>query len=272
MSMMTVDQEKCDLCNLCVDECHMEIIETPDGQLPAHIAGGEEICMKCGHCVTVCPHGALSLSFMSPEQCSPVREDLALSTEQAEHFFRSRRSVRLFDNRSVERAVVQELITASCYGATGANLQLVNWSIYSKAADVDKLAELSVEFMKGFRETLPPCYLLTILDRSLDLWGQGHDSICRNTPIMLITHSPEGGTGPQDCAIALAQLSLAAPTKGLGACWSGWVMFAAKFFPPMQEFLGLPEGHTCEGAMMLGYAQHTHVLMPTRNEPAVIWR
>jgi nitroreductase len=228
--------------------------------------------MKCGHCVTVCPRGALSLSFMTPEQCAPVREDLSVTFEQAEHFFRSRRSVRLFQEERVEREVLLKLITASCYGATGANLQLVSWTIYTSSDDIRKLGAISIDWMKEFRETLPPCYLLTVLDRSLDLWAHGRDSVCRAAPAVLFAHAPEGGTGPQDCTIALSQLSLAAPTVGLGACWAGWAMFAAKHSPAMQEFLELPEGHICEGSMMLGYPKQEHILMPARNQPTVVWR
>lgn len=289
MSLFQVNQKKCegnDGCYICVDECNMALIEMGDGKLPAQIEGAEEICQKCGHCVAVCPHGAISLSTMTPDQCAPVRKDLFLSLEQAEHFFRSRRSVRLFKEQPVERDALETLVTAASYGATGANLQIVNWLIFSEGNDIHEIAEITTNWMKEFRETLPSLYredvwenawasagcLLRILNHTMKLWGQGRDSICNEAPSMILTHAPTGGTTPQDCTIAMTQLSLAAPTLGLGTCWAGWVLFAAKFSPTMQEFLDLPEGHSCEGAMMLGYSKHEHPRMPKRNAPSISWR
>jgi nitroreductase/NAD-dependent dihydropyrimidine dehydrogenase PreA subunit len=272
MALLQVNQEKCDSCNICVEECNLALIEMGDDKLPRQIAGGEEICQKCGHCVAVCPHGAVSLSMMTPEQCAPVRQDMFLSLEQAEHFFRSRRSVRLFKEQAVEKNVLEKLIATASYGATGANMQLLNWLIYSDSADIHKLGQICIDWMKEFREALPPCLLLNILNQSLKLWDEGRDSICCNASAVIVTYAPAGGTGSWDSTIALTQLSLAAPTLKLGTCWSGWIMFAAKFSPAMQEFLALPEGNACEGAMMVGYTKIEALLMPARNAPSIAWR
>jgi nitroreductase/NAD-dependent dihydropyrimidine dehydrogenase PreA subunit len=275
MSLFQVKQGKCKAdagCTICIDECNMALIEMGDGNLPKQIEGAEEICQKCGHCVAVCPHGAISLSNMTPDQCSPVRNDLFLSLEQAEHFFRSRRSVRLFKEQPIDRDILESLITAASYGATGANLQLVNWLIFSEGNDIREMGEITISWMKEFRETLPPCYLLTVLDHTLRLWEQGRDSVCNEAPSMILAHAAAGGTGPWDCIIAMTQLSLAAPTLGLGACWAGWLTFAAKYAPALQEYLSLPEGNSVEGAMMLGYSKHQHPRMPKRNAPSINWR
>jgi hypothetical protein len=113
---------------------------------------------------------------------------------------------------------------------------------------------------------------LNILDQSLKLWDQGRDSICYNAPAVVVTYAPEGTIGSWDSTIALTQFSLAAPTIGLGTCWSGWIMFAAKFAPPMQEFLALPEGFSCEGAMMVGYTKNDAYRMPVRKSPSIAWK
>ncbi|GAI87574.1 unnamed protein product [marine sediment metagenome] len=127
MSLFQAGQEKCDSRNICAEECNLALIEVGDGKVPTQIARGEEICHKCGHCLAACPHGAISLSTMSPEQCVPIRQDLFLSLEQAEHFFRSRRSVRFYKEKAVERSVLEKLITTASYGATGINTPSISW-------------------------------------------------------------------------------------------------------------------------------------------------
>ena len=61
MGLLAVDENKCKKDGICVAECPMAIIKLKDGQgLPQMVPGGEPFCITCGHCVAVCPHGALS--------------------------------------------------------------------------------------------------------------------------------------------------------------------------------------------------------------------
>lgn len=58
------------------------------------IDGGDKLCVRCGHCVAVCPYGAMSHAVMKPEECPPVKEDSLSGPEQVELFLRHRRSIR----------------------------------------------------------------------------------------------------------------------------------------------------------------------------------
>lgn len=53
---VTIDQEKCDGCECCIDECPSDAIELVDGK--AHLK--EDDCCDCGSCVEVCPTGAIT--------------------------------------------------------------------------------------------------------------------------------------------------------------------------------------------------------------------
>jgi nitroreductase len=75
-----------------------------------------------------------------------------------------------------------------------------------------------------------------------------------------------------DCTIALTYLELAAPSFGLGACWAGYFMAAARHWRPLQEALPLSEGHIVYGAMMVGYPRYRYYRLPLRNEAQVTWR
>ena len=97
MNKIYVDNEKCRHDGICATVCPMRIIEMKGSPpVPGLAAGLEELCITCGHCVAVCPHGALSLDEMKAEDCPPVRAELALGSEQAAQFFRSRRSIRTY--------------------------------------------------------------------------------------------------------------------------------------------------------------------------------
>ena len=84
MGLLKVDESKCKKDGICASECPTAIIRLRDeNSFPAIIAGGEQSCLICGHCVAVCPHGALSHSRVPIETCPPVEKDLVLNEKQA---------------------------------------------------------------------------------------------------------------------------------------------------------------------------------------------
>jgi Fe-S-cluster-containing hydrogenase component 2 len=98
---------------LCVAECPMVIIRLKDKKsVPTPTKDADELCIHCGHCVAVCPHGAMSHKSMTPEQCPPVRKDWRLNPEQVEHFLRSRRSIRTYRGQPVEREILARQVVS----------------------------------------------------------------------------------------------------------------------------------------------------------------
>ena len=56
MNLITVNQEKCIKCGICVNECPEQVLKIGEN-------GPEEICSEnciaCGHCVAICPREAI---------------------------------------------------------------------------------------------------------------------------------------------------------------------------------------------------------------------
>ncbi|MCD5407005.1 MAG: 4Fe-4S binding protein [Desulfotomaculum sp.] len=57
MYMISIDAEKCEGCNECIDGCPVNILEMTDGKAVV-IDGSESDCMGCETCVVVCPTAA----------------------------------------------------------------------------------------------------------------------------------------------------------------------------------------------------------------------
>ena len=83
-------------------------LDEPEGY-PGLIPGKEPFCIRCGHCLAVCPHGALSHAEIPVDDCPPLDKALSISEEQAVQFLRSRRSIRFFKDRPVEKETIQEI-------------------------------------------------------------------------------------------------------------------------------------------------------------------
>jgi Fe-S-cluster-containing hydrogenase component 2 len=124
MKFLTIDPEKCAHDGICAAECPTKLIMM-NNKMPEAIEGAETRCVKCGHCIAVCPHGALSVAGIDNNECLPIKNELSVSVEQVEQLIKSRRSIRNYQNKKVERETLAKLIDIARYAPTGGNSQLM---------------------------------------------------------------------------------------------------------------------------------------------------
>jgi nitroreductase/NAD-dependent dihydropyrimidine dehydrogenase PreA subunit len=273
MGLLIIDETKCKKDGICARECPLAIIKLKDGDgFPEIRPGGEDICNSCGHCVAICPHGALSHARVPIEKSPLIEKDLEINAEQAVQFLRSRRSVRFFKDQPVEREKLQRLIEIARYAPTGGNLQLVEWLVFTDAALIRTIAERTVEWMRQVLakapKSVPPYFPLIVR-----AWDMGYNSVTWSAPALVVASAPKKATtGMVDVALALAYFELAAPKFGLGTCWSGLVEGALQLFEAVKEAVGLPDGYPHHYAMMVGYPKPKYTRLPERKAPKITWK
>ncbi len=269
-----VDPEKCKRDRICVEACGRRLIEMGEADsVPTLPADVEELCISCGHCVAACPSGALALDTMSPEGCPQVEKELVIGPREAEQFLRSRRSIRNYQDKPVERDKLNKLIQVSGYAPSAHNGRPVHFLIIEDKREVRRISGFVVDWMRATIRENPVLAKTLRLDRLVRFWDGGTDPICRNAPHLIIAHAAEEERLAQvDCILALAYAELIAPSLGLGATWAGYLMLAANFYRPLMEALNLPESHKCFGVLMVGYPKLKFVRMPLRNPPPTEWR
>lgn len=274
MSIVVIDPEKCRHDGVCVAECPMALLVQADKDAaPTAIENAEEFCINCGHCLAVCPHGALSLKAMPIEECPTFEPGQLPSSDQMDLALKSRRSIRVYRKEPLSREVIREIIDTARYAPSGHNVQPVRWLVYSDPKDIQRLASLVMDWIRGLVEAKAPLAELLHLDRAVVRWEGGTDVILRNAPHLVVTHAhKEERTAPAASTIALTYLDLAATARGLGVCWAGFMMAASAMHPPLAEALALPDGHVAYGAMMLGRPKFTYQRVPRRRPAPITWR
>jgi nitroreductase/NAD-dependent dihydropyrimidine dehydrogenase PreA subunit len=275
MGLLIVDESKCKKDGICAKECPMAIIRLQDNEsYPELTAGGEQVCNHCGHCVAVCPHGALSHTLVPLEICQPIREELLISEEQAVQFLRSRRSIRAFiKDRPVKKEIIKKLIEIARYAPTGNNSQMVEWTVFTNKTQMTELSRLTVDWMRSVLQKDPQPAYATYLPMIVAAWDAGYDIVLRNAPAMVVASAPkQDPNGLVDVTLALSYLELAATSKGLGTCWAGLVQGAMLSSPQMKKEMGIPEGHPHHYPMMLGYPKPKYFRMPERKAPKINWK
>ena len=274
MVMFTVDEEKCDLCQVCVAACPAGLIGVSSGaSVPTPLDPGEEACFDCGHCVAACPTGALSHQHATPEQCLSIREDLRVTAEQIGELMRSRRSVRNYEARAVSRDTLAELLDVARYAPSGCNAQPVHWLVVYDTAQVRRISGMVVDGLRQMIEQEPESPIHDVLERLVKAWDEGADVLSRGAPHLIIAHAPQADPlAASACTIAQTYLELAASAFGLGACWMGLVDMTANSWPPLEQCLALPEGHVVFGTMAIGHPKLRYARIPPRKALRVAWR
>ena len=273
MKPFEVDPEKCTHDGLCVEECPARIIRLDaKEEIPMPADDFASYCIACGHCVAVCPTDAFRLNGLEPDRCPPIDRDLQLSREQAEQFLRSRRSIRAFREKPVERAKLEKLIEMACYAPSAKNHQPWHWAVVESPAEVRRLAGLVIDYMRGFIAEKPKLAAILSYTRVVAAWDMGFDRVCRGAPHVIVAHADKNwGFGAEDTALALSYLELYAPVLGLGSCWAGYFYTAVNAHPPLFEALKLPPKHKACGAVMVGYPKFRYRRLVLRKPPRVTW-
>jgi nitroreductase len=237
------------------------------------VPGGKHSCLVCGHCVAVCPHGALSHTQVSLEDCSPIEKELVINEAQVVQFLRSRRSIRLFRDKPVEKEKIKRLIEIARYAPTASNAQLVEWLVFNDPDIVKAFAKMAADWARDMLEKNPQAAKSPYIPGIVAAWDAGFDAVLRGAPAVVVASAPkENRNGTVDLTLALSYLELAAPGMGLGACWAGLLQGALLTWPPLQKAIGLPEDHSHHYPMMLGYPQAKYFRLPQRKPPKITWK
>ena len=262
MNLISIDSEKCKKDGICIQECPFNIlVENVDG-IPETAPGAEAACMKCGHCLAVCPTGAVTLEGVSAECCEAARKYPLADESTMEALLKNRRSVRVYKNKPVPRETVERLMDMVRWAPTAKNLQPVHWQLTDDREKIREMARLTIEWFRAGG----------MFPEIIDAWEAGEDMILRDAPLLAVAHAATDALNPSaDCAIAATSLEIAATACGIGGCWAGFFMRAANNFSHLADYLNLPEGHAVYAALMLGYPKFRYHRIPRRQKAKVRW-
>jgi nitroreductase/NAD-dependent dihydropyrimidine dehydrogenase PreA subunit len=259
MNLITVEHGKCKKDGICLDVCPTGYLRADAEGLP--VENPEANCIACGHCVAVCPHGALSHAKLPVSAFTPVPKTKP-SFELTEGLLNSRRSIRAFKTDPIERPTLEKLLDVARRAPTASNSQKVGWIMIQDPAQTRRLAEGVMGWMR--RSNAMPLFL--------KMWDQGREVVLRGAPHAVLACAPtDYAWADVDCAIALTHLELAASSLKLGACWAGILVRALSQDPDLAKTLPIPEGSKVSGALMLGVPKYKYRLIPPRNAAQVAW-
>jgi len=252
MDLITVNQEECTKCGICVKECPRLVLSMgekgPEAVAPL-------ACFACGHCVAVCPNEAIDNIRTPLTQQLETKDCLKLNAEEAEHFLRSRRSIRCYKKTVVPREDLLKLVDVARFAPSASNLQGVSYVIVDDKKTLENAIEIVIKWLEN------DALLCKKFPNYIKAYRQeGIDTILRGAPnLILTTTAMDFPGGRENSVLSLAYLELYVPTLGLGSCWAGvFEICALRDNSPMLKLFNIPEGKKITGAVMVGYPQYSY--------------
>ena len=288
MSWVLIDRDKCDDCGLCATRCLL-CFSNKDGEITVN--AGEATCSLCGHCVSLCPTGAIHHTRMNMDNFLPVDRTVRFDTDAFIHFIRTRRSHRHFKDRGIPRSHLETLVDACRYAPTGGNRQTVEIKIIQDPGKMKRFSDHTVDyFMSLYKKVEEQVAELKAAGKELpkDLRSMqanfsrykyiglardlGLDVIFYKAPAVMLFHSPTYSTTPKDdCVIAAQTVAMLAMTMGLGTCYIGLFTVASNAHPPIAEELRLPPNHKVFSTLIVGYPKLKYLRSVDRKPAKVTW-
>lgn len=175
---------------------------------------------------------------------------------------RTRRSIREYQDREVDRDVIEALIIDAAH-APWTPLSLPDPWIFSVIEGREKIAGYGERALAYAREHRPE-------RRGFEWTERPGFSVFHQAPVLiLISGRADYALALEECTRAAQILAITAHARGLGSCWVGapnlWLDD-----PETQAELGIPEGFKPFAAITLGYAAREPE-PPVRFKPRIHW-
>lgn len=248
--MVEFDHARCRRCGLCQRDCVAGIISQNAEGWPTLPAELQDACLRCQHCLAVCPVGAVTCHGVRAEAChssGPLPEPGPLL-----NLLRQRRSIRVWAPGDLSAAELAQLCEPLNWSPTGSNSRLLHFVVVARP----RLSAWQERVRRQLARPLLRFALRLCLPRYrryLDQIIRGDDVIFRGAPYLLVAAVHDSATCPgDDPVIALSQFEIYAQTLGIGTCWCGLAVRLLQRSRHCRAELNLPPGYRPGAAMLFG--------------------
>ena len=236
MNPINIDANECIVCLKCINDCPNSCLFLENDEIHASQKG----CMECGHCYAICPQGAITMTNyeFSDEKVVLMSE---INPETLLNAMKSRRTIRQFKSDPVEDEKIEKILEAGRYSPTGANKQMVSYTILgSKQKEAEEIC-LNL-FRKG--KKLGSAFASYLKRIEID-----DDFFFKGAPLVIVVASKSTVDG----GLASSYMEIMAESLGLGVLYSGFFVICSKMSRKLKKLLELEKGYEVVTCMVIGY-------------------
>lgn len=282
METIMLDEKKCIKCGKCVEECPGDVLKM-NGSLQIT---KPELCISCGHCAAICPEAAIASSdknTRNPFNISAFDANLPMDQK----LLQTKRSIRLFNNKAIDRDILMEIIKYAEMAPSSHNLRNREYLLITDRKDIEHLSNEIARVYKSLLNVLNPFTLWLISLSNKDAYlelkemvvsfrhlveqnKQGNDKVFRNSKCIICISAPKGSAHSKDDCIAAQQyMMLFAHSIGIGSFINGYAQHAHK---AIEKYFKIRKDFSVFSVCALGYAKNAYKNKIVYKSPKIIWR
>lgn len=259
--MIQINEKQCIGCLKCVKVCPFTVLGEKDGR--PYLKEGK-VCLKCMHCAAACPKEAISFDGKDAVLSQEMPKLSNSFPKELEQHIQARRSYRHFEERPVDRKLLQDALELASWAPSAKNQHPAKWIIVDSQDVIKSMMDRILEYVKQTGNSP---------EIASEYGNEGNNVVMGTAPTLILCYGRNNAINPsQDTAIAMATAELILQAKGVGTCWAGYLTRLCNGIPALQELLPrLPENNSFYGAFMAGYPkEETYLRIPERLKRADI--
>lgn len=264
--MFKVDENKCIHCGLCSKDCIAAVISMDENNTPK--ATAPQRCIKCQHCLAICPVGAISILGKNPDELDKV---YAQNPDMILNLIKSRRSDRQYKKENLDADKLNKLKNMLNWVPTGCNYRKLHFSFIDDIEVMNEFRDYTNKKIISALEKKPIKAVAEKFSNYAKLLLKGEDVIFRGAPHMVVvSNHVDAPCSKEDAIIALSYFELYAQSMGVGTCWCGLGDSCMKLFPELCEYMEIPDGYKPEYAMLFGPKEVNYSRTTQPNDVSVV--
>jgi NAD-dependent dihydropyrimidine dehydrogenase PreA subunit/nitroreductase len=275
---LTIDQNKCNACGVCVEICKDFSLYIENDKLlvsKTPLFG----CIGCGQCAAVCPTGAIIVEGRTLSLDDFIKQPLKQERANYDTFLNllvSRRSVRDYKDKEIPDEIIQNILNAAVTAPMGLPPSDVGVLIFKGREKVREFSFDFIEALKKMKKFFSP-FMLAIMKPFLkradyeltksfivpliDFFEKSKESkknyLLYDAPLAVYFYN-SGYADPADPYITATYAMLAAHSLGLGCCMIGSIAPFLKHMKGFKEKHNIPENSKDGIFLIFGYPKYKY--------------
>ncbi|WP_042272529.1 nitroreductase family protein [[Clostridium] dakarense] len=234
--IIEVNKDICIGCSLCKNDCPVNNIIIKDKKSVIK----NQDCIKCGHCVTICPTKAITMTGFDEPPIEFTKQH-TLDSNELLMAIKSRRTIRKFKNKEVTSEIIEQIIESGRFTPSAKNAQDVSYIVLGD--DKSKYEEIAVKFFRRIKPIVS-LWMKDAKEVTID-----DNFFFKKAPIAIMVVTKDKISG----SLAASNMSLMAESYGLGVLYSGFFTSVVNNLPKLRKHLNLKsKGHVVT-TLVLGY-------------------
>lgn len=271
---ISINQEKCTACGLCVKVCKDFSLIIEDNTLKINqkpLFG----CIGCGHCVAVCPHDAITVNgrTLNPEDFSKLEKDNLPDYESLNKLLLNRRSTRDFKDKPVPQEFIDKILAMASTAPMGLPPSDVGVMVLNSKEKVKQFSFDFIDLLDRMKWMVSPAslalmrpfmrkddyllfksFVIPMVSFFTESRKRDENYLLYDAPLAMMFYG--NMSDPADPYITATYATLAAESLGLGACMIGSVgPFLKNTGKDFKNKYGLPSKMRDSIIVIFGYPQ-----------------